>query len=56
MLVDGFQLAMDFKRECPEGFEFLSNYALEAEYLHTEQEPYAHYKNKDVTFKMYPNR
>ena len=33
---------------------FATNYALEAEYLHTEQEPYPHYKNKDVTFQMYP--
>ena len=56
MLVDGFQLALDFKEKSPEGFEFFSSYPLESRYLHNSSEPHVHYKNRDLVFKMYPNR
>jgi len=55
MLVDGFQLALDFKEKSPEGFEFFSTYPLESRYLHNSSEPHAHYKMRDLVFKMYPN-
>ena len=56
MLVDGFQLALDFKERSPEGYEFFSTCPLESRYLHTASEPHVHYRNRDLVFKMYPNR
>jgi len=55
MLVDGFQLALDFKERSPEGYEFFSTCPLESRYLHTASEPHVHYRNRDLVFKMYPN-
>ena len=56
LMVDGFQLALDFKEKYPEGFDFLATHPVEFRYLHTADEPNAHYRSKDVVFKMYPNR
>ena len=55
-MVDGFQLALDFKEKYPKGFDFLATNPVEFRYLHTADEPNAHYRSKDVVFKMYPNR
>ena len=54
--VDGFNLASQFKDLSPEGYQFLSNYPLEAEYVHVSSEPQSHYVNKDVAFKHCPHR
>ena len=56
LLVDGFNLANHFKDLCPEGYQFLSDYPLEAEYVHVSSEPRSHYVNKDVAFKHCPQR
>jgi len=55
LLVDGFNLASQFKDLSPEGYQFLSNYPLEAEYVHVSSEPQSHYVNKDVAFKHCPH-
>ena len=55
-MVDGFNLACHFKDLCPEGYQFLSDYPLEAEYVHVSSEPRSHYVNKDVAFKHCPQR
>ena len=54
--MDGFNLASQFKDLSPEGYQFLSNYPLEAEYVHVSSEPQSHYVNKDVAFKHCPQR
>ena len=56
LLVDGFQVAADFKKMYPEGFEFLATTPIEFRYLHTADEPHVHYRSKDVVFKLYPKR
>ena len=54
ILLDGFQLAEDYKKLNPQGFEFLSTYPVRAQYRHTVSEPQANYINDDVVFKLYP--
>ena len=56
LLVDGFLMAKQFQSSCPEGYEFLSTYPLEAQYFHDKSEPHFHYINKDVAFKHCPYR
>ncbi len=42
MISDGFNVAEEFQRHYPEGFEFFSSLVMENEYIHTTFEPYEH--------------
>ena len=56
LFVDGFSLAERFKTICPDGYDFLATYPLEAEYVHDTSDPHSQYINKDVAFKHCPQR
>jgi hypothetical protein len=55
ILVDGFNVAQNFRNKFPDAYDFFRATGLEAEYIHSESEPHFHLHNVDVVFRHHPH-
>ncbi|XP_040565117.1 trimethyllysine dioxygenase, mitochondrial [Lepeophtheirus salmonis] len=56
ILVDGFEIARQFKELCAEGYSYFSyERPVESEYIHKGEKPHEHSYSSDFIFKHYPN-